>query len=267
MPVRYVTLLCTIGIAGLFTAAEGYGQPPPSQLSIVFEKGRVSATIRNHSLQRVLHQVSLATKVEFILAPGIGDRPISLELKNVALDELLRRVLNSYDAFYYYGGSEEAPAALRRVWVYAKDAAVAARPLPPEAWAGGRDLEELSTDSDPEVRAQAYEALMSRPDPRSRELVLQALRGSREKDADLRQRILSSAFTKGLDVPSDLLVDLARADPSEQMRWMALDALSQNVSVRYAAEAALTDTSQAVRERAKEILAELEAAKLREKRP
>jgi hypothetical protein len=64
-----------------------------------------------------------------------------------------------------------------------------------------------------------------------------------------------------MKLPADLLGDLVRGDSSEQVRWMALNAFSSDdVAVKSLAQAALADTSESVREKAKDILAGLNAA-------
>jgi hypothetical protein len=119
-------------------------------------------------------------------------------------------------------------------------------------------------DRDPGVRERAYDALMSRPDRASRELVLLAIRGASEADADLRERLLSSAITRGIEVPRDVLADLVRADAADAIRLMALDALASDPSAREVAVAALSDVSEVVKERAREFLAELDSVTRRE---
>jgi hypothetical protein len=56
---------------------------------------------------------------------------------------------------------------------------------------------------------------------------------------------------------------MARGDASDAIRWMALDALSQHDMAKQAAEAALTDASPAIRQKAEEILTGLAAENLR----
>ena len=133
------------------------------------------------------------------------------------------------------------------------------QPATLQACAGGKELEAALADANPQVRQQAYEALMMRPDGRSRDLIIQALRGTRERDDALRQRIFSAALSKGLEIPPDVLTEIARSDSSEQVRWIALDALSHHANAQPAAQAALTDASPAVRQKAEEILSAIGA--------
>jgi hypothetical protein len=237
----------------------GIGPAQDSRMSITVQKGRLTGSIQNYPMRSVLEELGSRTEVTLISAADmdIGEDRVSAELEDVPLDEGLRRLLKDYDAFFYYGVVGNAPSSLRAVWIYPKGAASALRPVPPEAWASTKELEASLADWNPEIRERAYEALMSRSDSRSWELVLQALRGASETNQEVRQRILSSAINNRMQLPPDLLTDLARWDGSEGIRLMALDTLAADPAVKELAEAALTDPSQAVRERAKEILGAL----------
>ena len=115
-------------------------------------------------------------------------------------------------------------------------------------------LRERIDDPDPQVREHAYMALLARQDDTSRELVWAALRGATESDEDLRQRILASAMNQSVDLPPDLLADLALVDGSEVLRVLALDALADGPRSEDVAVTAASDPSPMVRQRAEEIL-------------
>ncbi len=266
----FVSLLLAIGClhAG-FTQDDirSVEQTAGQELRVSVDNGLLTATIRNHSLRRVLEELSVIAHFTIVVADGAADRPVSLEVKQIRLDDGLRQLLSDHDSFFFYGGLADSPSSLRTVWVYRKGTASSLQPVPPEVWASSKDLEARLSNPDPENRALAYEGLLSRPDQSSRDAVIEALRGTTEKDHLVRQRIFSAAITKGTALPPDVLADLARLDPSEQIRWLALDALSEHSSVKQTAEAALTDPSEAVRERAKQILADLSAVDYRLKNP
>ena len=238
-------------------------QSPSSagQMSIAIEKGRITASIRNSPFDAVLEQLASQTGAAFVPADDLGIRAIrvSAELAGVPLDEGLRLLFNNYDVFFYYGAVGTAPSSLRAVWFYRKGAAANLRPVPPELWASTKDLQAAIADPDPVVRARAYEALMSRPDRESRELVLLALRGLSEADDAVRERTLAIASSTDMQLPSDLLMDLVRSDRHEGVRLNALNALASEPTLKEAAQAALKDPSETVRKRARVILAELEA--------
>ena len=184
---------------------------------------------------------------------------VTLSARSEALDSSLRKLFTNYDTFLFYGGSKDVSSALRAVWVYPKGAASDLRPVPRSDWAGVREIEATLGDTNAEVREAAYVVLLGRPDSVSRRLVIDAIKGVREPDSLVRERLLSTAISKGFALPSDVLADLARIDPSEQIRWVALDALasSESPSARQVAEAATTDASEAIRSKAKEMLNQL----------
>ena len=226
------------------------------RLSLTVEKGLLSISIADYPLRTVLEELGSRIQVAFVTAERVADDSVSAELRGVSLDECVRQLLSGYDTFLYYGNVGGAASALRAVWVYPKGAASTLRPVPPDAWASRKELESMLDDPNPEVRERVYEALISRPDRQSQEMVLQAVRGIRESDEGLRQRILSAILSKGVPVPPELLATLVRNDVSEQIRWMALNALAEHPIAQQVAEMAFRDPSQSVRERAQEISAQ-----------
>jgi hypothetical protein len=222
------------------------------------DKGRLTAKVRNARLLAVSERITEITAVNVIVDERLEDAELSKDVNSLPLDQALQRLLSDYDTFLFYGGVEQdsASVALRRIWVYPKGSASSLKPFSPDVWASGTELEVASRNTDPEVRASAYAALMTRPDQRSRNLLIDALRGATERDAELRERLLSNALSRSFPIPDHVLIDLARADPSDQIRLIALDALSQHPSAAQMAEAAKADPSEAVRFRAEEILKE-----------
>lgn len=230
---------------------------PSTYLSVGIEKGLVIAKVRNQPLSIVMEQLASLGKVLIAIDEGVGDESVNADIQRLPLDQALRVLLSNHDAFYYYGRDKTAAGELRSVWVYKAGAAAKLKPVPPDTWGSPEELAASLLDTDEAVRERAYRALMTRPDRKSFDLVVAGLRGSGEKNAGLRQRLLSRAVSNGFLIPEDVLYDLARSDNSEEIRWMALDALAQHPAVaKNVAEAALTDPSEAIRERAREILAE-----------
>lgn len=237
---------------------------PSERVSIVYEKGLLEASIQDCQLVEVLEELAAKTGVAIFAAPGVGQEKVSLKLTNVRLDEALRQLVGErYDTFFYYRAANLDPARLRSVWIYPMGWGVALKPVPPAAWASSGELAAMLNDADPAVREKVYEAMMERPSAANRDLLLDVLRGVRETDDDVRARILFAALHKGMSIPAPLLADLATTDRSEYVRWMALNALSQNPAVKPVAERALNDPSPHVQERARGILEELEAARQR----
>ena len=245
---------------GVAQDAPGPPVSPGTRLTVSVEQGRLTAILEDAALLAVLEEVSARTQVAIVPAAGLEGDVISARLKQVALDMGLRTLLKDYDTFFYYRSSGAPPAAaLAGVWVYPRGAAATLRPVPLDIWGGVKDLETAMADHDPAVRERAYEALMSRPDRASRNLVMLAIRGANEPDQELRERVLSTALSKGIEIPREVLTDLVRAGGSDGIRLLALEALTGEPSAREAAVAALTDPSELVRERAKEFLIELDS--------
>ena len=243
-----------IGMLGILLDASGQER---SASPFTFQNGRLTASVQNVPIREFLEELALQTKVA-IFPPEQIDGLISVDIKDKRLEDAIYAILPAHDSFFYYQAGDAAALSLRSVWIYPKGAGVGMRPAPFEVWAVRKELVSSLADKDPQVRARAHEALLDRPGGDSRELLLSALRGG-ETDESVRQRIFSGAVSKGIELPADVLGDLAR-DPSEGMRWMALDALWQQGSGKEVAETLSTDPSEAVRQKAAEVLGDLKAA-------
>jgi HEAT repeat protein len=255
------TVLTLVGAVALVNAQDRRPQSqPPSRAGapvIAADEGRLTARVRNLALGTVLAEVAAQTAIAIVAAPEIEQDPVSADLRALPLDRALRELLKEYDTFFFYGSSANAPAELRGLWIYPKGAASMLQPVAPEAWASSHELKGLLAQSNATIREQTYEALMSRPDAESQDVVMKALRGTSEFDPALRQRLLSSAISKGVMFPPDLLPLMAAADDSEVIRLMALDALATAADMKHVFQAALSDPSEAVRDRAAQILAQI----------
>jgi hypothetical protein len=265
--VAMVGRICSIGVLAsavlLVPAAAQDVQPAASggtrRLALTVQRGRLSASIENAALLTVLEELSTVTRVTIIPGSGLHDELVSAELRGEPVDDGIRALLKNYDTFLFYGAAGRQPLpSLTAVWVYPRGAGAALRPVPPADWASTKDLEAAVNDRDPSVRERAYDALMSRPDAASHNLVLLAIRGASETDSDVRQRLLSTALSQGIDLPREILSDLVRADGTEEIRLMALETLAADEDARPVIAAALTDPSALVRDRAKEALADLD---------
>jgi hypothetical protein len=228
------------------------------ELAIAVQDGRLTATIQHAPLLTALEELSARTRVAIVPGSGLHDDQLSAVLKAVTVEEGLRDLLKGYDTFFFYSAFGPR-SVLTAVWVYPKGAGAALRPVPPSEWASTMELEAAVSDRDPVVREHAYDALMSRSDAASRNLLWLAIRGASETDTDLRQRLLSTAVSNGIELPRDLLADLVRADGTEEIRVMALDALSPDPEARAIALGALSDPSTVVRDRAREVLLEIDS--------
>lgn len=186
-----------------------------------------------------------------------------MTLQDTAFDEGLREILSGHDMFILYGGEQVAPVA---IWVYPEGKGRQLLPVPPELWASTPEIEQQLGDSDPELRAQAVETLIQRRGLRSLEAVLQALEDPHDT---VRSRALDAAVNHAVELPEDTLVHLAQLDPSPQVRFLALTALSaalerdprdNDSDLRAISDYALNDASPHVRAQARQILETLNRA-------
>ena len=241
--------------------AQQTAAPPPStapELVVALDAGQLTIRAANVPLEAVLAELSTRTGIRIEEASELESHHISAWVKSAPVEQAIRELLKNYDAFFLYSAAVRQGGPLTAVWVYPRGAARNLRPVPPEAWASSKELEVALADGDASIREQAYETLLSRADRRSQNLVLLAIRGASETDSELRQRILSSAISRGMAIPRDVLADLVRADATEEIRVIALDGLAGDPASREAVSAALSDPSDVVRDRARDILAELD---------
>ncbi len=201
--------------------------------------------------------ISDGSGVAIITAEGVGIERVSLELKDVTLEEGLRKILKDHDSFFFYAGDADSPAALKAVWVYPKGRARGVKPVPVEVWASTKELEGKLNDPDAEIRSKALVALVERRGAAARDAVLKALK--EDKDTKVRMRALQAALSRNLDLPDESVMGLMY-DASETIRFLALDYLSEHPNAQALAQQALVDPSEHVRNKAREILERLDRA-------
>jgi hypothetical protein len=222
--------------------------------TVTFKEGRLSANIQNRSLESLAEEVSAKAGVDIILCGDVGSQTVSLNFRNLPLDQGLRRILDKYDAFFFYGVEKQEPSSLKSVWVYPMREGRGIAPVPPESWGSTKELEPMLADPDPKVRARAIAALVGRKGEAALDAVLEALRDS---DDQVRTEALYGAAKAGVDLPEESLRDLALNDASADVRFLALQSLANSPDAGSVAEMALNDSSEPVRGEAQEILRRL----------
>jgi type II secretory pathway component GspD/PulD (secretin) len=223
-------------------------------LPMTFKDGRLSVNSQGRTLEDLASEISDKAGVPVILDSAVAKQSVSLNFQDLALDEGLRQIFKNNDAFFFYGADKDEPSALKVVWVYPKGKARGMAPIPRERWASTKDLEQMLTDPDPDVRARAFEAIVERRPDEAPALVSRALN---DKDDQVRTRALYGATKAGVELPVDSLRDLALNDASADVRFLALQLLANNADVKSVAEIAVSDPSEPVRLEAKEILQRL----------
>jgi hypothetical protein len=260
-----LTLSASLPIAWAQRAGQPSQRPPAGadlekgtarQPIIIASEGRLTVRVRNLPLERVLEEISRKAQLAIVKAPGVGREPISVEFQELPVDEGLRRILKENDAFYFYGADKKALASLKVVWIYAKGQGRGFAPVPMEAWASTKELEERLADPDPKSRAQAFESLLERKqDPG---IALMALH---DGDEQVRTRALYGALSRGIALPQESLTSAALSDESADVRFLALQGLAadpERVDLRTIAGQLLNDPHPLVRRRAEEILRRLD---------
>ena len=126
IPAAFVFLaVITLGTLPVIHAQE--------QSSVRFEKGRVTASVRNSPIRTFLEELAVRAHIAIVPAEEIGDDTVSVELNDVPLEEALRTVLDAYDSFFYYESGKGRTHSLRSVWVYPTGAGKGLRPVPPSS--------------------------------------------------------------------------------------------------------------------------------------
>jgi hypothetical protein len=210
-------------------------------------------------LGRITEELTEKAGVAIVMTNDLGTAIVSGDFKDLPVDEGLRRILKKQDVFFFYGVDEDQPSTLKAVWIYAKGRGRGLAPVPPDKWGSTSDLSRGLTDKDPAVRARAIDALVERKRAAAREAVLGALN---DPASQVRAQALYAAFKSGVDIPPNVLNGMLH-DSSGDVRFLALEALSNDAQARSVAQAALKDPDEAVRNEAQEIIAKLdeEAAK------
>ena len=239
--------------------------PHPEIPGLTVKDGRLSLRVRDYPLEDLLEPLSQKAYMSTIAPEGLGGARVTIELKDVPLDEGIRQILKNHDAFLFYSpqtgsrAERDSSAVLRVIWVYPKGRGWRLQPFPPEQWASTKELEGKLDDADPEVRSQALLAMIERKGAAAMDALLRALR--EDRDDKVRRRALDAALRKNLDLPPGLLQALVATDRSEVVRFLALEALQGDPNMKAIAEQRfLLDPDPNVKARAEQILRLLDAS-------
>jgi hypothetical protein len=93
-------------------------------VSIVVDNGAVSARFRDQPIHEVCRILARNANIGIVLAAGLGENPVPLEVNSAPLDTALQALFARYDTFVFYGASNNASPALSTVWVFAKGSGV-----------------------------------------------------------------------------------------------------------------------------------------------
>src|SRR5216683_1819895 len=190
-------------------------KPSDLKSGISFTNERLSVNVERRSLARLVEEISDRAGIPVMLAGKITHQLLSVNFRDLPLDQGLRQIFGKYDSFFFYGVDEQG----------------------------------ILSDKDPDVRGRAIETLAERKRQAALEAVLKSLQ---DDDGQVRVRALYGALKADMEIPEAVLSNLLN-DTSPDVRLVALQALAKSPNARPIAERALNDSSEAVRALAHEI--------------
>jgi HEAT repeat protein len=211
----------------------------------------MSLEARDCTLRQLLSLISARTGMRVTVSDAIPPVRLSLRTRAQSIEATVRELLRDTDVFVLYAAEPDAEQRLAAVWVYPRGSTRDIEPVPAELWASTRELQRHLTESDPDLRARAIEALIARAGEAALPQVLDALA---DADTDIRQRALDAALAANLDVPLHHLHALALNDLSPEVRLRALQALEERPDSAWVIESATHDSDSNVRREAQSIL-------------
>src|SRR6266851_6904613 len=225
-------------------------KPSDLKSGISFTNERLSVNVERRSLARLVEEISDRAGIPVMLAGKITHQLLSVNFRDLPLDQGLRQIFGKYDSFFFYGVDEQGISRLRAVWIYPKGGGQGIAPVPAEKWASTNELQGMLSDKDPDVRGRAIETLAERKRQAALEAVLKSLQDNNDQ---VRVRALYGALKADVEIPEAVLSNMALNDASPDVRFVALQALAKTPNARPIAERALNDSSEAVRALAHEI--------------
>jgi len=245
-----------IGAAPFSNGATGAAKSPDQERNFSFKDGLLSARARNLPLARLADELSQKAGIAVLLLEDVGNESVSANFDDLPVDQGLRRVLKKQDAFFFYGVDEDQSSSLKAIWIYPKGRGRGLAPIPPDKWQSTKEISAMLKDSDPNVRSRAIETLVERKGSGAKEAVLTATHDDNEQ---VRSGALYAALHSAMELPEGDLSNLALKDNSADVRFLALQALSNANSpdLRAIAEQAANDSNEAVRNAAREALSRL----------
>jgi hypothetical protein len=223
----------------------------PGQARVVVRGGTMSLEARACTLPQLLSLISARTGIRIAVSEAILPVRLSLRTPAQSIEATIRELSRDTDIFVLYAAEPDTGHRLAAVWVYPRGSTRGIEPVPAELWASTGELERQLTESDPELRARAIEALIARAGDLALPHVFDAFA---DESADTRQRALDAALAANLDVPLNHLQALALTDLSPEVRLRALQALEERSDSAWIIEAATYDPDLNVRGEARSIL-------------
>jgi hypothetical protein len=268
-----------VGLALLVVApahAEDPGPEPAAAraLRVTASRTGVSVTAREAPLEDLLRELSRATGVAVYFETNLDRRitrqPVTVSYRNTSVESVLRHILKGTSFVFGYG-----PDRLDEVRVFASGAgpynrlapATAGRARGGSPGAGTDEEQEIAklekaalSDTDPGERASALARLgMLTDEARARSVALSVL--DREQDLEVLREALNILELQD-EVPRERLMTFVNGARPAEVRLQALDLLadtrSGDAAFRRLVSGLTRDRDAEVRERARELLEELD---------
>jgi hypothetical protein len=241
---------------------EAQASPRSAASLVTFTDGRLTLAADRPLLPAVLAELSAKAKIAIVVGDALAQERVAVELHEVTLEEAFGRLLAPYDAFYLYSAPDRSAGAISAIWVYSRGEGRALEPVPPSEWASTQELEQRLDDPDPNVRYEAYEAVIERQGDKA----LPILRKAFADGSDVvRFSAVYAAINGGLEIPTSDLSVIVLSDRSRDVRLLALEALATRPDAEPLVTSMQNDPDEGVANQAKETLRLLREAAERRK--
>jgi hypothetical protein len=231
--------------------------PPPAAPVVTFNKdGRITISAERPLLSEVLAELSAGANIPIVVADALAEESVAIKLHEVTLEEAFGQILAPYDDFYLYTASGKSDGAISAIWVYPRGEGRSLQPVAPAQGASNEGLEHALEDPDPNMRYEAYEAIIGRQGARALPTFHKAIADDSEL---VRFAALHAAIDAGLEIPTSELSALASGDPSRDVRLLALEGLGSRPEAESLVASLQDDPDREVGAQAKEALERLRA--------
>jgi HEAT repeats len=232
--------------------------PPTAAPVVTFNKdGRIIISAERPLLSEVLAELSAGANIPIVVADALAEESVAIKLREVTLEQAFGQILAPYDAFYLYSASGKSDGAISTIWVYPRGEGRSLQPVAPAQGASTKELDRALEDPDPNLRYQAYEAIIGRQGARALPTLHKALADDSEV---VRFAALHAAIDAGLEIPTSELSALVSSDPSRDVRLLALEGVGSRPEAEALVAGLQDDPDREVGAQAKETLERLRAA-------
>lgn len=174
---------------------------------------------------------------------------VSIQLHDVPLDQGLRTLLGEWDVFVFYAAIQGTKLpSIHTAWIYPKGQGQELMPASAKRALAEHQARYRCEQKGP---GSVLEHSVENENPEE-----SLLHGLTDPNDEVRYRRLEKALNSGTYLPDEAWHELLKTDPSEQVRALALRALTEEAAredIRSVAEEALADPSAAIRERAESL--------------